>query len=315
MKFDARDKKWSRESGKIDSVKIREDIDINSHCNVNIEKRIGSVSTMAEVYLVQVKNIEMACKVLPIDSDESIDRNANELILVNEASKCRSIYFPKVYGAVFCLDTFFYNGKCEFNCNIKIPEFYNKSKRYQQYAYLSDISSDNLKSKIIKYKKSFIDAEIARKKILPEIELPDTVASYLLFSELAEYDLDYYLEHNKLSNKELYVLLFDIFKAIKDMHQKLKIVHADLHLGNILIKNNKPLIHDFGKSYKSDFTDLNDKEKDIFYFLGQLYEKISVPQKIKSLLEEVSDIVLNSVAKYPIMDVVKFWALNINDID
>ena len=315
MKFDGRNKKWSRESNIKYVNKECGDIQIDDWCKVNIEKRIGSVSTMAEVYLVDHKNVKMACKILPIDSDESIDRNAKEIILAEEASKCKSIYFPKVYGAIFCLDTYFYDGKCEFKHNIKVPEFYNKSKRYQQYAYLLDIASDEQKSAILKYKKSYVDAEIARKKVLPDIELPDTVASYLLFSELAEYDMDYYLEHSNLSDKELVILLFDIFKAIKDMHMKLKIVHSDLHLGNILIMNKKPLIHDFGKSYKSNFEDSNDKEKDIFYFLAQLYDKITISDQIKSLLEEVSEIVLNSQSKYPISEVVKFWALNMNEID
>lgn len=311
MDFDGRGKKWTRETSIFKFDDECKNIDIDSLCKIDVVKRIGSISTMAEVYLVTFNETKMACKILPIDSDESIDRNSKEIDFATQASKCKSIFFPKVYGALFCMDTHFYDGKCEFNCKVKIPEFYNKSKRYQQYAYLLDISPNNLKQDIMKYKKSFIEASITKEKLLPNAELPDTVVSYLLFSQVAEYDLDYYLTVKTLSNETLQGLLFDIFKAIRDMHTKLNLVHADLHLGNILIINGRPLIHDFGKSYKSTFDDINDRQKDIFYFLGQLYDKIDIPSQVKSLLDDVSDIVIDSNSRYPISEVVKFWALNI----
>lgn len=307
MEFDGRGKKWTRDSG-VKNSNTYAGYDIKTGSEINIEKRIGSVSTMAEVYLV---NSNIACKVLPIDSEESTERNLKEISLAKEASSCRSNYFPKVYISAFCEDTFFYDGKCDFNNSCKIPNFYNKSKRYQDYKLLMDSSSEELKSIILNYKHKFITPEFVREKLNIPIELSEGVTSHLLFSEVAEYDLDYFLDNFSLNENEILELLFDIFKAIRDMHAKLNIVHGDLHLGNILINNGKPLIHDFGKSYKSDFSDINDRQKDIFYFLAQLNDKIELTPRVKKLINDITDIVLDSSNKYPIIEVVKYWCLNI----
>ena len=298
MLFDGRNKKWTPDSG-VDHIHNENIIfDATSEDIVN-EKRIGSKSTMAEVYLVSIREFKVACKILPIDSDESLERNIREISFAKEASE-EGIYFPKVYDFIFCEDTYFYD-----------TGFYNKSKRYQQYTYLLEMNPEEMKPLILNYKKRFIDAEVASRLLMNEFRLPHKIFSNLLFSQVAEYDLDYYLFHKVLTTQELQNLLSNIFKAIETMHTKLHLVHNDLHLGNILIINDHPLIHDFGKSYKSTFESVKDRQKDIFYFLAQLYDKVELPNQIKTLLDEVSNIVMDSEAKYPINEVVNYWTLNI----
>jgi hypothetical protein len=252
----------------------------------------------------------MACKVLPIDSEDALERNIREISFAKEASEVGEYsgkYFRKVYEFTFCEETYFYNLKCQFNAKSEVPDFNSKSRRYQQYTYLLDMSPVEVRPLILNFKRRFVDAEIASRALINSFRLPHKIFSNLFFSQVAEYDLDYYLSQCRTEDINFKDLLLNIFKAIEAMHTKLSLVHNDLHLGNILIINGHTLIHDFGKSYKSTFEGIKDRQKDIFYFLAQLYDKTELPNQIKTLLDEVSDIFIDSESKYPIIEVVKYW--------
>jgi hypothetical protein len=309
-------------------------INYDFSCKLDISSRIGSASTMGEVYKINIDihniNYVLAAKILPILSDKSFKSNENEIRLAVEASesvlKGESAYFPIVYGFNECEETYFY-GKSPNNLN-----FYERSLRYQQFQYLySSITSKELKNKVMEFKKSLKSPELvlnylqSKEKNL-KLSLPTKVSSHLLFSELASYDMNFYLETYRLSFEDICDILQKIFKAIQDLHMKLNILHNDLHLGNILIleeiENDSvietPLIHDFGSSEKLDFSKITQREraKDINYFMSQFWDKISTlysesePQmfkKLKIMFNEIDDVILESNKIYPIQDVVEYF--------
>lgn len=92
---------------------------------INVNKRIGSKSQNAEVFLGSSLDREFAIKVLPIINDNSMEKNKNELIISDLASQLvlenRSIHFPIVYGYDGCQKTDFHN-----------IELTNKSQIYQK---------------------------------------------------------------------------------------------------------------------------------------------------------------------------------------
>jgi serine/threonine protein kinase len=159
----------------------------------------------------------------------------------------------------------------------------------------------------MEYKKKFIDPESTREKLCPDVEPINKFDAVILCSELAESDLLYYLNNNKLDEREYCRLLKHIFRAIQELHVKHGIVHGDLHLGNILINKKLPIIHDFGKSYRSNFVKHFDRQHDIQYFLGQLLDRDDVPYEVRYKLDPISDIIDNCEGKFPIIDVVKYW--------
>lgn len=303
--FNGNVKEWttySRDGKEVVSYRkeLIKGMSIDKKCNINTNKRIGSESTMAQVFEVEINNYPIAVKVLPIISKESYSQIENEVNLARLASNLvineESIYFPIVFGGNLCEETYFYSGAYAY---------YEKSRRFQEYEYLLSLTNDEKKiSQILAYKKKFVDASIASRDLsLGPISLTGKVKSYLLFSELASYDLKYYLQHNPLTIE----LIKDIFKAIYDLHTKLNIVHNDLHLGNILIKGNPdfltpgnpvPLIHDFGKSYISDFSSEYDRKDDLLHLLNKLIELDNNPGKIKDYLNSALDIVHSSNRKY-----------------
>ena len=67
--FDGRNKVWTLESNSstYDRLKIYSHIRnrFENQCRLNIEKRIGMESTMAEVYKVNIQEFEVAAKLLP----------------------------------------------------------------------------------------------------------------------------------------------------------------------------------------------------------------------------------------------------------
>lgn len=343
--FDGRNKDWTLDSGCKNKDRIcifskyAEYADNNSikSCNVDISKRIGMESTMAEVYKVNIKeNFPVAVKILPIINIDSYSNNEKEFRFAIRASELvlagQSKYFPIVYNlrvnkleAIYllsCKETYFYGSN---KPNLK---FYEKSLRYQQFQALLDSQIEQkVIDKILSYKKKFLDAEqviniLHKNKDFVNIDLSTKVASHLLVSEIACFDLDYYLDNNILTDKQFYYLLKDIFLAITDMYVKLNILHNDLHLGNILmIKENSryiPLIHDFGKS-KEITINKNMKDimnNDLFYFISKFEEKIKNNENISKILislDEVVNVALESENNFPIIDIVKYWN-NVEDL-
>jgi serine/threonine protein kinase len=312
-KFDGRVNIWTPDSQCVVNDRFdlyKKLINFDTYCKINIEKRIGSESTMAQVFKVEANNFYVAVKVLPIINEKSHPNNLKEILFAKMASDLviarESIYFPLVYSYSSCKETYFYG-----NDTSDINKFYSKSKTFQQYDFLLKSTNDSsIRNEIIRLKRKLLSNEYIKEKLLPKVQLPEFISSDILLSEIASCDLDYYLETNNLNYEEYRELLKNIFLGIKDLHTKLKIVHNDLHLGNILILDLNtviPLIHDFGKSRESNFEDVYDRQHDIFYFLSRLEHKFSLPKEIEKHLDAVTDIVNSSNSKYPIIQVVDYW--------
>jgi len=338
--FDAQNKNWTLESGAeslenligSSRLEIYQQIQSSDYekCDIDIDKRIGMESTMAEVYKVSInkdKNLFMAAKILPITSNESYNNNKREFEFAIEASNLvlrgESPYFLLVYDIAFCKETHFHGVK---NTSIK---FHEKSLRYQQFQQLLDfVKDEKIKLKIVECKQKFMNPDYVTDLLkLQNVKLSNKIASHILFSELASFDLGYYLDHHILKKKDLYHLLKHIFLAIQDMQLKMNLVHLDLHLGNIvLIKNDGkylPLIHDFGKSRKIDFSKSEkidllrnyDLQHDLFYFIGKFGERIrevyedslTEISSILKYLDDIADVYYESKKEYPIVSVVEFW--------
>jgi len=113
-------------------------------CEIIPDERIGSESTMGEVY--RWNNI--AVKIMPIINKGSYDNNDKECSLAIEVSnlvrKGISKYFPIVYANIFCESTFFYNHSNSL--------FAIKSKKYQEFdviqshLLLSELAYTDLKN-------------------------------------------------------------------------------------------------------------------------------------------------------------------------
>lgn len=320
--FNALNKNWTLESSLKDSesprLKLYEQIQSSNFekCDIDIDKRIGMESTMAEVYKVDInKNLFMAAKILPISSKDSYTNNKREFEFAIEASNLvlsgQSRYFLLVYDIAFCKETHFHGVK---STSIKFQE---KSLRYQQFQQLlNSTENEFIKSQIIQYKRKFMNPDYVRDLLkLENVKLSNKISSHILFSELASFDLDYYLSHYKLTEKDLYGLLKHIFLGIQDIQIKLNLIHLDLHLGNIVLiqENNEyiPIIHDFGKSRKMDSKSDYDLEHDLFYFISKFEEKMRdlnlSEKRISQGLDECIDVFQNSKNEYPIVSVFEFW--------
>ena len=297
ISIDGRNKEWTQNAMFQNNRLEYPAIDIN---DITIVRRIGSPSTMAEVYSAKSNGIDIACKLLPINSYISKQQIHNEMEIARLVGTREEIYFPFVYDTFYINDIYFYNLKCPFIQYDKSKNFNSSSKWFQYYEYLIDNAPQHTID-ILSYKRRFVEPETTRLKVCPHLSLPDNISGGIILSELLDSDLLYYLNTNNLSEKEWSRLLKHIFNAINIMHTKYNIRHNDLHLGNILVNNNIPIIHDFGKSIISNI----DSRSDIMYFIGQILDREDIPEKIRDLLDSIIDIVNESNEEFPIKDVLK----------
>ena len=107
--------------------------------------------------------------------------------------------------------------------------------------------------------------------------IPDYISTRvpggLLYSQLGVGDLKQCIQSNAFPEDMLMQFKENVIEAIEKMHSK-KIVHNDLHLGNVLVvwidNGLKAVIHDFDKSeYSID----NDKRKNDFRTFTKHFEE------------------------------------------
>jgi hypothetical protein len=264
--------------------KIVDYLNNESLCDIEVLERIGSDSTMGQVYLYKLgennkfkeeieeklgEKLSLAIKILPIINSKSKIINEKEISLAKEVSNLvlsgKSPYFPLVYYDIFCNSTYYY----EHN----VSDFSIQSLNYQQYEYVrnfliknSEENKDIISNLDKLYKMTKFSKENSITKIFKTIgiynEIPNNINSNLLFSELAYSDLKNYLFGNGkefvkkyISQEILIKIIIQVLEGIRDLQMLCNIVHNDLHLGNVLLLFNPEykiniLIHDFGRSNK-----------------------------------------------------------------
>lgn len=327
--FDGKNKSWSYKSEIKNFIRIEEFPFTKSVnlCNLNIIQQIGTPSTMAQVFKVKIdETLVLAAKILPICNDDSFKNNEKEMKYAVRASELKSIHFPKVYDIdrignpklpILCNDTH-YNF---VNSNKEINFKYNwetKSLNYQQNKFLLEIFKDNSNklNKFLKMKKNFIPLDVIVNELDKKIILPTNITSHIIFSEILPYDLKYLLVYKRkqLSVSQWYIFIKHLLSAIYEMHFKLNIFHADLHLGNILVykldNNYIPVIHDFGKSLDYDKNKYLHRYNDISSIISHIEDNSDIiPVKILKLLDELTDVFNDNVdtQEFPIINLVKFW--------
>ncbi len=291
-------------------------------CHIEVLERIGSDSTMGQVYLYKFPpNLSIAIKILPIINSKSKVINEKEISLAKEVSNLvlsgKSPYFPLVYYDKFCDSTYYY----EHNTS----DFAIQSLNYQQYEYVRNFlleKPQENKDIIYNLDKLYKTTKFSKESSITETfksiginrEIPSNIKSNLLFSELAHTDLKNYLFGNGkelgLYKSEKYIapeiltkIIIQVLEGIRDLQMLCNIVHNDLHLGNILLLFNPKtegsnkiniLIHDFGRSIKVQNPDGShkklsniQKKTDILTFLNEIRKYISISY------EEIEDKIIN----------------------
>ena len=227
-----------------------------------IKTRIGSNSAAGEVYRININNVPIALKIMPIASSLDITKNTHEIDIAthlsNRVLSGNSMNFPIVY--------------LDYTCkNIKLKKsskFYNKSIIFSIQQKLQNIMNvDNVRELLHNYNKptnansmlNIANKILKNKNTELNINNIDSQCDILL-SELANADLIWFFnehfKHKQVLDDTIFLkIINDIINGIIDM-QKDRIIHNDLHIGNILLlkKRNEYvfLLHDFGVSIIND---------------------------------------------------------------
>jgi hypothetical protein len=251
-------------------------------CKTNIEilQRIGSQSADGEVYNIRVRGIgeiqelEFAMKLMPRIDANSKNRNVNEILIAQEASKYPD-YFPKAVAFGYCDKTSFYSKDISINISQSdvsnnISGFVSKAIEFHNYNLLLS-QLDN--TRIIKrfdadYRNGLNLLELSGKYNLKYENTKEIEVDFLI-SELANGDLGNWMKQNR-SILEWKKVVLDIITGTYYLSVVLRKVHPDLHPGNVLIispqskdsnstsvkdsytessRSIKALIHDFGRCY------------------------------------------------------------------
>ena len=264
--FNAKDNSWNIFNGVegfYNPIEKLEDL-----CSIIPEERIGSESTMGEVY--RWKGI--AVKVMPINSDLSYDINAKEIeiaILLSDLVRGKtSKYFPIVFGDKFCYKTFFYNHTNSLY--MKQSKIYQDKKDIASHLLFSQLAYTDLKNYLEKYPS------------LPFEELNEIILQVL--KGIRDMQINYNIIHNDLHLGNILVL---------NNPQKSKL---------------QLLIHDFGKSIKvlpSKTLSNIQRKKDVIIFSSAIRNVKN--KEINSKLDEMLNVLNSSVTNFPILDAINFW--------
>ena len=281
---------WNEIGGNFCSDKWIKDNDWNK---ITVVERIGSESSEGEIYRVELQGIQYAGKIMPIISDKSYEKNENEISIAKELSG--NSYFPKVFAAGFCTKT-------KYNENSK---FFENSYKYFLFEKVCEDMNRAIK---IRTKHKYKDTTVKELKKIYSEEV--TIGSHVLISEIAFADLRQICKYYYVSEKIWKEIILRVLQGIKYLNEDKNILHGDLHCGNILIKiddKTSPLIHDFGKSIRTNFLTIEERITDPEKFLYDLTLHPDVPISLKEKLEEILKYIRTITTVYPIMnDIILF---------
>jgi hypothetical protein len=228
---------------------------------VEIIERIGSPSADGEVYRINYGELDFAMKLMPRVDNSSEERNKREIRYAVTASQYPD-YFPKVFAVGYCENSDYYRSTNNSPISSFIPQAiqynrYNKIKQSLKGVQLKRFEAD------YRNKESLID--LAKKYDYIESEKNnDTIQVDFLISELVNGDLGSWskLQHALSDWKKI---ILDVVIGTYYLSGFLKIIHVDLHMGNILIGTDdheiKALIHDFGRCLPIDENDIENSNQ------------------------------------------------------
>jgi hypothetical protein len=354
MSFNIEHFNGNTESWEYSSLNVLLDLRLDNHKRVskllnkfikelNVECKIGNANNniSGEIFRISVidNNEEkryLALKILPILYEGATYDNKNEISLAYEASelvlKGESFFFPIIYNykgtPILCKDTYFHT-RNKYNLN-----FYNRSLEHQQYQKIitsvkkiTDVEIRNqILTDVFKFKNDFHTPKSACEMIKQKydytikVDLNIKVKSHIILSELCSYDLHFYLKNFPINSEEIFYLLYDIFSGIYDLHIKLNILHNELCVENILIRDGKlkiPMISDFGEAEKIDYFTASHylRCKDILNFIesftntlnSSYYPEYEPLIDVRNILNQIKNITLKSYNVYPIQDVLNYF--------
>lgn len=270
--------------------------DISNFEEIEILGRIGSPSRDAEVYRIKFQGLDFAMKMMPrIDNDSEL-KNRNEIQTAIEASKY-SIYFPITFAYGYCPDSSYY-----ISANNEKSSFIPKAIEYSSInKILVSIDNKNTKKRFeYDYRNGMTISELKNKYNLDECE-NNTIQVDFLISELANGDLGNWMTKSReiLDWKKV---LTDVITGIYYMTTQLKIVHPDLHPGNVLIirekENIKALIHDFGRCYFLDGETDEMNKATLLSFTSEFIscshrDDLIIPREILIMVQDIHDSIKN----------------------
>ena len=254
--FETRKEKYDRIIDYIDNIEPCDFVK-----NLKVLQRIGSQSKSAEVFLIEY------------------DSRCNASIELNN-SRCNTSIALKVLPIIN--SNSYDKNENELRIALSASNLVlERSSIYFPLVYTFDECFDTI---------FYNDEYNTKSKIYQK---KDKYKSHILMSELANEDLYTYLykNHSTLSNDDWIELINHCLKAISDLHNKLNVIHNDLHLKNFLVIKYEnhiiPLIHDFGSSEFVNYDEIklyNYDKLDIEFFLNNLLEFDFLNDNVKNFI-------------------------------
>ncbi len=295
----------------------------------------------------------VALKVMPHTSFTTQARSMNEISRAKQASDLvveyyknggahGSPYFPMVFSTGSCpaitldfpradseVGMRLYHQVTIYNSARDLVERYVKNdKVWARYLDPVNLKSAGMEDEAIqpfviyqRLKRDWTKGGDIENSILTDdltIALEVPIKGEYMATELAWGDLVTFLQYGpkKYLTYEMLDMFFErLLQAICDMQKLLKLVHNDLHWGNVLVQLEKngdalPLIHDF--DYATEFKIEEQFDDMTSLFDGILYSEIDeiiIPTKVRAKMEELLS--LHKVGRFVGMqNVVDWWKIS-----
>lgn len=189
-----------------------------------IENKIAVIEAILTLIHNSSYNSEMTERVIS-KSEAFLKRFGLELVNNNGIFNAKNEY--KLFEGSYCL-VFMYN-----------EQFYKKQLK-------NIYRNEDEWKKRFKYEYDNMVKLVTSPYVLKVHSYDENSDSYLM--EQCDCNLFDYIDRNPLiSDDRCIEIIKDIISGVKDVHNA-GIIHRDLHLGNILLKNNKVILSDFGLS-------------------------------------------------------------------
>lgn len=315
-KFTGDSKTWQEIPDVVSSCKNYKSLPCNFKEDIESAKRIGTESQDAEVYHYTMGDCDVAVKLLIPVNKNSQGSIKQEIRFAKRASKYVLTHPEQPQHFLIVISS----KQCN---NIYLEQDTKLKINGQKFAVLEDFNKfmeDQVSLGIVKrisYKRFNMTHDYENEPIEYLLAASEqfgyeihevNIKGYLLMSEMVWGDLKSFIKTFQRSShfdEYMVYIISEIFQAIKEMNVDLKILHGDLHTGNVLIKIDTDmkmhvLIHDFGKSERNT-------SPGMFYYddIRRILEGIVSLITGHEQLEERISIILNSLSDIQSYDELK----------